>query len=144
MKMQLSEIANAIGCDLSMNESAIVSSVVFDSRKAVADSLFVPLVGERDGHDYVANAVANGAVAALWQKDHANRPENIPVLVVDDTLLALQKLAKYYLQKLIQRWLGLQDPMVKLLLRIWWLRFYRKDLMCIKHKPILIMKSAYQ
>ena len=69
MKMQLSEIANAIGCDLSMNESTIVSSVVFDSRKAVADSLFVPLVGERDGHDYVANAVANGAVAALWQKD---------------------------------------------------------------------------
>ena len=46
-----------------------ISTVVIDSRQAVAGSLFVAFLGERvDGHDFVANAFENGAIAALVQK----------------------------------------------------------------------------
>ena len=47
-----------------------------------------------DGHAFVDKAVENGAVATLWMKDVANPPENLPVIFVEDTLSALQMLAK--------------------------------------------------
>lgn len=42
----------------------------------------------------IDKAVENGAVATLWMKDVANPPENLPVIFVEDTLSALQMLAK--------------------------------------------------
>lgn len=81
----------------SPNRFAEITSVVFDSREATADSLFVPLKGETDGHDYIQSAIANGAAAALWSRPEAEAPEGIAIILVDDTLTALQDLAKYYL-----------------------------------------------
>lgn len=47
-------------------EDVTVTSVASDSRSAVPGSMFVALPGDRvDGHDFVAQAVANGAAAAL-------------------------------------------------------------------------------
>ncbi len=81
-----------------------VTGVCFDSRKMVAGQLFIPLVAEHDGHDYIDSAIANGAAATLWSKDHADRlPLKIPALVVDDTLKAFQNLSKYYLDKINPR-----------------------------------------
>lgn len=42
-----------------------IERVSFDSRQVRAGDLFVPIVAERDGHDFVADAVGNGAVAYL-------------------------------------------------------------------------------
>lgn len=81
----------------SPNRFAEVTSVVFDSREAASDSLFVPLQGETDGHDYVQSAIANGATATLWSRPESEAPQGIAVILVDDTLVALQDLAKYYL-----------------------------------------------
>lgn len=101
MKMQLSEIARALNLDVKDTwEDITITSVSFDSRKLKEGALFVPLLGEQDGHNYVASARENGASAVLWQKDHPNVPEDIEALVVDDTLVALQEVAKYYLQKI--------------------------------------------
>jgi UDP-N-acetylmuramoyl-tripeptide--D-alanyl-D-alanine ligase len=62
-----------------------------DSRKVVPGSLFVALRGERfDGHDHVAAAFAGGAVAALVERE---LPGVGPLLVVDDTVHALGRLA---------------------------------------------------
>ncbi|CCI81273.1 UDP-N-acetylmuramoyl-tripeptide--D-alanyl-D-alanine ligase [Lactobacillus hominis] len=99
MKMQLAEIASALNSDLSKGEDTVITSVVFDSRKATDNSLFVPLAGQRDGHEFVANAISHGAKATLWKKGHPNKPESIPVIEVDDPLTALQDLAQYYLNK---------------------------------------------
>jgi UDP-N-acetylmuramoyl-tripeptide--D-alanyl-D-alanine ligase len=44
---------------------SFIDGVSFDSREVVAGQLFVPIVAERDGHDFVADAVAQGAVAYL-------------------------------------------------------------------------------
>lgn len=102
MKMQLTEIANAVGIEeVPENWQEItIANVEFDSRKVQPNSLFIPLKGQRDGHEFVENAMKNGAVATLWAKDHENVPTGYPVLVVDDPLETLQKLAVYYLGKI--------------------------------------------
>ncbi|HEY9130119.1 MAG TPA: UDP-N-acetylmuramoyl-tripeptide--D-alanyl-D-alanine ligase [Dyella sp.] len=68
-----------------------VGGVSIDTRKIVAGDLFVAIKGERaDGHDFVAQAAAAGAVAAL-----VTRKVDVPItqIVVDDTELALGDLA---------------------------------------------------
>lgn len=99
MKMQLAEIAKAINSTCEGNDQTVINSVAFDSRKISEGGLFVPLKGERDGHDFINSAISNGASATLWQKDRPNKPENIAVLEVDDPLLSMQQLAQYYLNK---------------------------------------------
>ncbi len=62
-----------------------------DSRKVQPGSLFVALRGENfDGHDYVAAALASGAVAALVARE---LPGIGPLILVDDTIAALGRLA---------------------------------------------------
>ena len=87
-----------------------ISSVVVDSREATLGSLFVAFAGENvDGHDYVAAAFEQGAVAALVEQpvagDHqtldlrrpVENPDGItlPVcLLVENTQEALQRAAQ--------------------------------------------------
>lgn len=99
MKMQLAEIAKAINSICEGDDQTIISSVAFDSRKIVPGGLFVPLQGERDGHDFINSAISNGASATLWEKGHSGKPDNIAVLEVENPLNSMQKLAQYYLNK---------------------------------------------
>ncbi|WP_025707577.1 UDP-N-acetylmuramoyl-tripeptide--D-alanyl-D-alanine ligase, partial [Paenibacillus graminis] len=63
--------------------------------------LFIPLIGDHfDGHDYSAASLAAGAAATLWQRDKGAAPENGSVILVDDTLTALQKLSSAYLSQI--------------------------------------------
>lgn len=64
-----------------------------DSRTLQAGDLFIPLRGERfDGHDYLAQAVRNGAAACLSEELVVGL--SIPVVQVPDTLRALGDLAR--------------------------------------------------
>lgn len=101
MRMQLSEVARALDIEPEASYDQItITSVSFDTRTLEPGALFVPLVAENDGHRFVGSAVQNGACASLWQKGHEGRPDGIPLLEVDDTLEALQRIGKYYLQKI--------------------------------------------
>jgi UDP-N-acetylmuramoyl-tripeptide--D-alanyl-D-alanine ligase len=67
------------------------SGVTFDSREVRPGDLFVALKGVRDGHDFVGQAFAAGAVAALTE-----RPvEGGASVVVADTLKGLEALGAY-------------------------------------------------
>lgn len=67
--------------------------VEIDSRRVQPGDLFVALGGENfDGHDYVADALAKGAVAAVVSTPLAIEGD---LLVVPDTLKALEDLAHY-------------------------------------------------
>ncbi|TXG07701.1 UDP-N-acetylmuramoyl-tripeptide--D-alanyl-D-alanine ligase [Lactobacillus delbrueckii] len=99
MKMQLAEIAQALNTSCEGDAETVITSVAFDSRKISQGALFVPIKGERDGHDFVGSAIEAGASATLWEAGHPNKPEGIAVLEVADTLKAMQDLARYYLQK---------------------------------------------
>ncbi|MFT8669555.1 MAG: UDP-N-acetylmuramoyl-tripeptide--D-alanyl-D-alanine ligase [Liquorilactobacillus hordei] len=101
MKMRLAEIAKALQVEPKEEwEEIVVTSVSFDTRSLEQGALFIPLVAEHDGHDYIENAIKNGAVATLWQEDHDENAALIPKLVVSNSLQAMQKLAHYYLQKI--------------------------------------------
>lgn len=99
MKMTLAAIATALQIPVATPEweQIIITDVVFDTRQLTAGSLFVPLTGARDGHDFIDAALANGAQATLWQTGHAGAPTTIPVLEVADPLVAMQTIAQAYL-----------------------------------------------
>lgn len=73
------------------NGDASFGAVSTDSRAIQPGQLFIALVGPRfDGHDYLADVAAKGAVAALVSR---RVPEvDLPQLVVADTRLALGRL----------------------------------------------------
>jgi UDP-N-acetylmuramoyl-tripeptide--D-alanyl-D-alanine ligase len=78
-----------------------VQGVSTDTRELSSNQLYVPLVGERlDGHQFIDQAIEKGAAAALWQKDHPLPEVEIPLIVVSDTLAALQRLAQSYRKEL--------------------------------------------
>jgi UDP-N-acetylmuramoyl-tripeptide--D-alanyl-D-alanine ligase len=109
----------------------LITETVIDSRKAIPGSLFVALVGEKsDGHQFVASAFKNGAQVALVQKDmpedmnvldlrdfHLSGEFSIPqtpfCIRVEDSLAALQALARYWRQKLSLRVIGITGSVGK-------------------------------
>lgn len=77
------------------------SSVTTDSRAITSDCLFVALRGERfDGHEFVVQASQQGAAAAMVDQaaaeQHLTEWQNIPLLIVKDTRLALGQLAAFW------------------------------------------------
>jgi Alr-MurF fusion protein len=73
----------------------IVEAVAVDSRRLPRRSLFVALRGRQaDGHDFLDQAAANGAAAALVRAD--TPPAGLPTIAVDAPLAALQRLAAWY------------------------------------------------
>ncbi len=89
----------AEGILLQGNPEAVVSSVHFDTRQLESGALFVPIAGNRDGHDFIMQAVEQGASAVLVSdqtKIPANLPSSIGVVLVNDTLRGFQKLAAFY------------------------------------------------
>jgi alanine racemase len=72
-----------------------VSAVAVDSRRLPHQSLFVALRGRQtDGHQFLDQAAANGAAAALVRADAP--PARLPVVAVESPLAALQRLAAWY------------------------------------------------
>ena len=92
MNWLLSDIAAAIGGQLTGADGA-VSGVSTDTRSIGAGQLFVALRGERfDAHDFLDQAAANGATAMLVASID-KLPVGVSAVVVDDTRLALGRLA---------------------------------------------------
>ena len=116
--------------DLVINEAAI------DSRQVIPGSMFIAMPGERtDGHNYIGEAFKNGASLALVQKDvstHFNvidlreKPNFIEATIpssllhggsfclqVENTLEALQTIARFYRRKLNVRVIGVTGSVGK-------------------------------
>lgn len=88
-------------------EDVMITGVHHDSRMMEAGSLFVPLIAERNGHDFVSNAHKAGAVASFWSDDLTDAPKDIPLIVVKDTLDALKDFARWYLEKIQPKVVGI-------------------------------------
>ena len=74
-----------------------------DTRTIGKGDLFIPLVGERfNGHDFLDSAQEKGACAVLVEKNYWQEAKpnlEVPVILVGDTLKALQDLAHYHRSK---------------------------------------------
>ena len=92
------------------------SYVVTDSRFVSAGAMFVPLIGEtQNGHKYIPQAIDAGATVVLANKsdyeqnnsfykelESAGKLAAITLILVENTLYALQAAAKAYAQKVAQ------------------------------------------
>ena len=109
----------------------LITDATVDSRQVIPGALFVALPGEKvDGHDFVQNAFEKGAHFALIERE---LPEDIPVLDlrgdhagklatvleppfalrVENSLAALQKVAKYWRSRLNPRVVGITGSVGK-------------------------------
>ncbi len=70
------------------------TGVSIDTRSLVPGELFVALKDVRDGHDFVAQALENGACAALVSRVPEGVAADAPLLLVDDVLPALEALGR--------------------------------------------------
>lgn len=78
------------------SEETSVSELVYDSRKAKENCVFVCLSGAKfDGHDYIEDVVKKGCVAVIVEKD-VTAPEGTTVIRVDNTRRALSFMAAAY------------------------------------------------
>ena len=82
-----------------LEPGTVFSSIQRDARQATPGELFIALRGENfDGHDFVSDAAAAGATAALvsraWADEHLDAP--LPLLVVEDPLTTLQQYAAWW------------------------------------------------
>jgi UDP-N-acetylmuramoyl-tripeptide--D-alanyl-D-alanine ligase len=79
------EIASATGGKVTAGFDA--AGVSIDTRSIEKGDLFVALAGVRDGHEFVAQAMAAGAAGVL-----ASQPVDAPAVIVPDTFKALEQL----------------------------------------------------
>ncbi|HVB20646.1 MAG TPA: alanine racemase [Ktedonobacteraceae bacterium] len=91
-------------------KQSYVEAFSHDSRQLLPGEMFVAVRGEHsDGHDYVLDAVQRGAAGLLAEAQAVNGlPEdtrqaiqqaNIPLVVVEDTRIALQHYARFILER---------------------------------------------
>jgi UDP-N-acetylmuramoyl-tripeptide--D-alanyl-D-alanine ligase len=94
VKLPLRKIAEFISASGTFSPEEVAQGYSIDSRTVGVGQLFFAVKGERlDGHDFVEQALKNGAVAAVVRKDQLGRAQNTRLLAVEDTLVALQTLA---------------------------------------------------
>lgn len=107
MQWKIKEIVEVVGAKNDVTEwgEELVSSFSIDTRLLEEGALFVPIVAERDGHDFAEQARDKGAVATFWEKDLDQAPENLAIIQVADAKAAFQTFAKYYLKEVV-------DPLV--------------------------------
>jgi UDP-N-acetylmuramoyl-tripeptide--D-alanyl-D-alanine ligase len=96
MKLPLARIAEFLGASGEFDPSAIATGYSIDSRTIRPGELFFAVKSERmDGHDFVWQALEKGAVAAVVAAGKLDGVSSqAGLIVIEDTLVALQTLAK--------------------------------------------------
>jgi len=129
--LRLADVIEALGNQRPNNAGQVITQAVIDSRSAIPGCLFVALPGEKvDGHDYVGQAFELGASFALVDKDLSAQfpqldlrsvPSNqdlaevvLPAcLLVDDSLAALQQIARFWRSRLDVEVIGITGSVGK-------------------------------
>ncbi|MEJ5172866.1 MAG: UDP-N-acetylmuramoyl-tripeptide--D-alanyl-D-alanine ligase [Hydrogenothermaceae bacterium] len=90
--MKFSEIVKILNGELlNFKEDFEVSEFTIDSRKVRASSVFIPLKGNRDGHQFIEDAIKNGAKGYISEK-RLDLPNGI---LVKDSYQGLIDIGKY-------------------------------------------------
>lgn len=94
------EIGRVTGGSIANRAGSDFTGVATDSRTIRAGNLFVAIAGERfDGHNFIEQAVLNGAAGVLISRTGLNSPANVSVIAVPDTLKAYQAIAAWHRAK---------------------------------------------
>lgn len=80
------------------NAPNMVESIFTDTRETAKNALFLAFSGESfDAHDYLAQAVANGASLLCVEESKLGKvPTGIPAIAVSSTVTAFQRIARFH------------------------------------------------
>jgi UDP-N-acetylmuramoyl-tripeptide--D-alanyl-D-alanine ligase len=109
VKFLASEIAAAVGGTL-VGVDVEIDGAAIDSRILVPGQLFVPVSGERDGHEFLSAAVASGAAAVLTSRGPF---EGATSIVVADVGTAFSTLGAVARDRLPDRVVGITGSVGK-------------------------------
>lgn len=82
------------------SEDLEIFGVFHDSRELTEGALFVPIIAERNGHDFIQDAIEKGAAASFWSDDLKDAPDNIPLIKVKDTQKAFRDFGRWHLEQI--------------------------------------------
>lgn len=111
--MTLANIARACGGQLvnPADPDREAAGVVIDSRRSGAGDLFIATKGEKaDGHSFIAQVAANGAIGVVCEKIPKT---DIPYILVADSFQALREIALFYRQQLTLPVIGITGSVGK-------------------------------
>ena len=111
MMMPISAVAAAVGGDV-RGPDVTVDGCAIDTRTMAPGQLFVAVVADRDGHDFLQSASAAGAAACLVS-DPSGVPDGFPAVVVNDTVDALADLGAAARRELPDRVVGITGSVGK-------------------------------
>ena len=94
MRFSISELATRLGGE-QVGPDVAVTGASIDSRTVLSGQLYVPIVAERDGHEFIGAALGNGAAAYLT----AQVPVGGTAVVVADTAVSLLRLGQLARQR---------------------------------------------
>ena len=109
LKANIAQLASVIGSPSEIDSSTAqmeFAGVVTDSRQITPGCCFFAIKGENfDGHNFVNDALSNGAICAVVSEPVDNPTGQ--VLVVNDTIVALGNLARWYRNTLRGKVIGI-------------------------------------
>ncbi|MDX9864692.1 MAG: UDP-N-acetylmuramoyl-tripeptide--D-alanyl-D-alanine ligase [Anaerolineaceae bacterium] len=129
--LTLNDILEALTGQRPAKASLVISEACIDSRQVIPGALFIALAGEKmNGHDFIAQAFQRGAALALVQRDLSaqfpvidlrsgslpqtyQHPEEPVCLRVENTLQALQQIARFWRRKQNLRVIGITGSVGK-------------------------------
>lgn len=90
--------------DLAQKLVTKTNRICINSKFAVPESIFIPIIGEVfDGHDFISEAIKNGATEVYCSRDVQNLIVQYPQVQfypIDDGTLFLGAIARYYIKYL--------------------------------------------
>lgn len=110
MRFTAKEIARAVDGSL-RGDDVEVDGVTIDSREVVGGELFVPILADRDGHEYIPAAITAGAAAYLTEPGFVR--SEATAVVVEDTARALLDLGRHARSRLGDRVVGITGSVGK-------------------------------
>ncbi|WDV47019.1 UDP-N-acetylmuramoyl-L-alanyl-D-glutamate--2,6-diaminopimelate ligase [Clostridiaceae bacterium M8S5] len=97
--MKLRSILNNIDYKIINDKDIDIKSIAYDSRRVKKGTLFICIKGYKyDGHDYIENAINNGAVAIMVQKNEYKPLGSSKVVFIEvkDTRRAMSKISSIF------------------------------------------------
>ncbi len=131
-ELRICEIAEFVGGKILKGDpQTFAKGYSIDSRTIKSGELFFALKGERDGHDFVLDALGKGGLGAVVSK-MIDIPENKVLIYVEDTLKALQDLARKVIERLKPRIVGITGSVGKTTVKESTFHLLSKFKKCIK------------
>lgn len=106
MQLNKQDLIKALGKNLvEIKGEFNVSTYSIDTRTLQIGDVFVALLGEHDGHNYLSDAISKGASALIISQDFYNKSpiEFQNLIIVKDTLVALSDIAKFNGEKFTEK-----------------------------------------